>query len=244
MRNTITQSVAAKSFIPTPYTTVGQMKQGINNWLSGKNISSHTIESVIFSDGSILTPVVLSTNTYDNVNFLGQEKILQGAQIVVNVTISEPTDNTYQEELAKEESIRKFRNFMSIPNMIKLKGNNSWKQFDHDVLNSYKLATNRNGKYFVTNMFEEIDYGDTIEDINLNILEKGNGKYIYTFYPNSSVDKFPYFTNKSKAIKYWKIKYFTSLGRLGDKFKLKDYIFIESTKQFQPYGYVKSDVQL
>ena len=69
---------------------------------------------------------------------------------------------------------------------------------------------------------------------------------IYTFYPNSSVDKFPYFTNKSKARKYWKIKYSPILGRgrLGDKFKLKDYIFIESTKEFQPYGYVKSDVQL
>ena len=89
MRKTITQSVDAKSFIPTPYTTVGQMKQAINNWLSAETIASYTIESVIFSDGSVLTPVVLSTNTYDNVNFLGQEKILPGAQIVVNVTMFE-----------------------------------------------------------------------------------------------------------------------------------------------------------
>ena len=88
MNQSISQSIDAKCFIPTPYTTVGQMKQSIKNWLSSKNISSYTIESVTFSDGRVLTPVVLDTNTYDNVNFLGQAKILPGAQIVIikNVT--------------------------------------------------------------------------------------------------------------------------------------------------------------
>jgi len=88
MKRSILESVDAKIFIPTPYTTVGQMKDAIKNWLAGKYISSYTIENVIFSDGSVLTPEVLLTNTYDNVNFLGQEKILPGAQIVVikNIT--------------------------------------------------------------------------------------------------------------------------------------------------------------
>ena len=89
MEQSISQSIDADVFIPTPYTTVGQMKQSIKNWLlAGKNISGYSIISVTFSDGSILTPEVLLTDKYDNVNFLGQEKILPGAQIVIikNVT--------------------------------------------------------------------------------------------------------------------------------------------------------------
>ena len=146
-------------------------------------------------------------------------------------------------DIWKDKSLKDYGSYMSEEKMVELKGKNTWNQFYDDVLSSYKLVRRADGTHFVTNMIDEVE-NLHIDDINLMILEKGTGNSLYTYDNPHSKIKFPYFTNETKAKKYWKSKYQSDMGKLGSEYKLKKLYFIESIKKFQPYDFIKSDVPI
>lgn len=152
----------------------------------------------------------------------------------------------YIAKLCQDESfwmnrtLNRFRDLIDQEDIPKIKRDSSWKDFYNDLVNSYKLLKTKYG-YEVTNMLDEIGEGDKIKDINILILEKGGGNRVYTFksYGKHADEKknfFPYFTNKTKALKFWKYNYEYMLKKLGINYVLKDVTFADSVRKYQPYG--------
>jgi len=160
---TITHTIDAQSFIRTVNTTVGEMKQNIKNWLMtpGSNVISYTIEHVMFSDGSILTPEVLLTNKYDNVNFLGQQKILPGAKIVIKVTMKIP-------DIFKEFRQQQQAQFSADP-ANQLNSNDIAGNLDQYLLSQYLLQVTGRDIYF-----DDVDMVEGDRTVMRNALTDGH----------------------------------------------------------------------
>jgi len=75
-----------------PGHTVGLVKQILHNWLVPQGITDYNIR-IFFNDGSELTPVVLNSSQYDNVNFHAQSSILTGGKIYIIPMVPKPTSN-------------------------------------------------------------------------------------------------------------------------------------------------------
>ncbi len=66
-----------------PNNTVGQIKIKLNNWLVTQGIVQGYDVRLFFNNGTELSLVVFTTNTYDKINFQTQAKLLQGGSISV-----------------------------------------------------------------------------------------------------------------------------------------------------------------
>lgn len=140
-----------------PSNTIAQIKMLIYNWLAPQGIINYNIK-LIFNNGSELDPIIFNTNTYDNVNFTVQSKLLPGAKLLINHTtvknlppdlISMIYEFAEDEELAKLCMLNKdfstkicnssfwikkiINRFGLTPEeIIKNKGNNTaWAYYDH-----------------------------------------------------------------------------------------------------------------
>ena len=62
-------------------TTIGELKQNIENWLIPQSVTKYTIR-IFFSDKSELSPEVLNTNSYDHITFESRSHLLNGSVYV------------------------------------------------------------------------------------------------------------------------------------------------------------------
>lgn len=78
-------------------TTVGELRQTINNWLVPQGVTEYTIK-IILKEGTVIPEVVFQSDTYNAINFQAQVALLPGGSIQVNqpVPIKVNTPNPTQ----------------------------------------------------------------------------------------------------------------------------------------------------
>ncbi len=66
-----------------PITTIGQVKTILSDWLVPQGVANYTVR-LVFNNGSELSSVVFTNDTYDAMNFQDQASLLPGGAIYVN----------------------------------------------------------------------------------------------------------------------------------------------------------------
>ncbi len=76
------KKVSVISVIPS--TTIGEIKSLIKNWLLAQGIVNYKV-SLIFNNGTKLSPAVFNTQIYDSSNFQSQANLISGSQLHINL---------------------------------------------------------------------------------------------------------------------------------------------------------------
>ena len=88
--------ISAMEIAPT--TTIGQLKQTIDNWLVPQGVTKYTI-ALLFSNGAAMAKEVFAIDTYDGANFESQASFLNGGQIQVHSVIAPSPAPVQQQQI-------------------------------------------------------------------------------------------------------------------------------------------------
>ena len=155
-----------------PESTIGGLKSSLKNWLEPQGITDY-ITKLQFSNKSELSPLVFTTDQYDNMNFQNKKDLLKGGKIFIITPV--------KQKISKEKHIYVLYNIFRGKNfdyasdiLIDVL---QW-YMDHYILDQYPDSPEDIMKDY--NLPYPIDYNnpnhrqriiDNINDGDINILE-------------------------------------------------------------------------